>query len=77
MINPIASPDEFLRNLFGYSKPGRNDCGYSGRYDLEDTSRMHGWGPAEGEGACDYPASCPQRNGCNFYRKEGEEIENT
>lgn len=50
------SADEFLRRLFGYSKPDRNDCGYPRRFDFEDTSRMFGWGPEEGEGPCDYPS---------------------
>lgn len=50
------SADDFLRHLFGYSRPRRNDCGCPRRPDFEDTSRMHGWGPEEGEGPCDYPS---------------------
>lgn len=64
------SPDRFLRQLFGYPPPQRNDCGYARRFDYEDTSRMHGWGPEEGEGPCDYPEFCPhlRENGqCPFF----------
>jgi len=61
----------FLRGLFGYSAPTRNDCGYPDRYNHEDTSRMHGWG-IEGEGACDYPDGCEffENGKCPFYDKE-------
>ena len=53
------SPDQFLRLLFGLPPPQRNDCGYEHRFEHEDTSRMLGRGPAEGEGLCDYPSYCP------------------
>lgn len=64
------SADRFLRHLFGYPQPTRNDCGSPVRFELEDTSRMHGWGPEEGEGPCDYPsARCPllREGRCPFY----------
>lgn len=50
--------DAFIRRLLGKPAPTRNDCGYPGRFEFEDTSRMFGWG-VEGEGMCDYPQSCP------------------
>ncbi len=68
------SPSDALRQLFGYSRPARNDCGYPDRYDFEDTSRMHGWGPEEGEGPCDYPNSrCTWlvEGRCPFYTVAG------
>jgi len=49
--------DSILRSITGTDKPTRNDCGYPGRYECEDTSRMFGWG-VEGEGPCDYPDAC-------------------
>ncbi len=52
--NPM---DTFLRNLTGRPVPTRNDCGYPGRFEHEDTSRMHGWAE-EGTGMCDYPSGC-------------------
>ena len=50
--------DSLLRIFESKELPARNDCGFPGRYDFEDTSRMHGWG-VEGEGKCDYPEYCP------------------
>lgn len=74
MLNKIMrgemTPSEALWNLLGRRVPARNDCGFPGRYDLEDTSRMFGWGPEEGEGPCDYPAFCPflrERGACPFF----------
>ena len=61
---------DMLRELFGTSAPSRNDCGFEGRYDLEDTSRMGGWGPAEGEGLCDYPEYCPLKDTCPLLAQE-------
>ncbi|MBX6770899.1 MAG: hypothetical protein IRY83_04185 [Chloroflexi bacterium] len=52
-------PNEFLHRLAGIPLARRNDCGYEARYEYEDTSRMFGWGPEEGEGMCDYPDLCP------------------
>jgi len=65
-------PDSFLRAMFGYDKPTRNDCGYPDRYNHEDTSRMHGWA-IEGEGACDYPMGCIwyEDGVCQFHKHEG------
>lgn len=56
--------DSLLRRLTGRAEPTKNDCGYPGRYECEDTSRMLGWG-VEGEGPCDYPGHC-------FWYREGK-----
>ena len=74
MFNEIRSRpdcDGFLRSLFGYSVPIRNDCGYPDRYNHEDSSRMHGWG-IEGANACDYPDGCEWFEGgqCPFYDRK-------
>jgi transcriptional regulator of met regulon len=54
-----ANPtDAFMRAALGKPLPTRNDCGYQGRFEFEDNSRMGGWA-TEGEGMCDYPDSCP------------------
>jgi len=73
-----ASPwTDILRNLFSVPTPTRNDCGYEGRYDLEDTTRMCGQGPAEGEGPCDYPECCPLKNVCPLLAHEQHTVETT
>jgi hypothetical protein len=56
--SPEHNPcDALLRRLTGAQEPSRNDCGYPGRWECEDTSRMFGWG-VEGAGTCDYPNLC-------------------
>jgi len=62
-----VKPSEFLRHLAGIPAPQKNDCGYHLRYEHEDTSRMFGWGPEEGEGLCDYPEHCPLRGTCPLW----------
>lgn len=66
--------DALLRALFGRPRPARNDCGFAGRFEYEDTSRMFGWGPEEGEGPCDYPEYCPylrEHRECRFFTLAG------
>jgi hypothetical protein len=64
--------DSLMRALAGIPAPARNDCGYPGRFEYEDTSRMFGWG-VEGEGMCDYPAGCPwYREGKCPLNQKGE-----
>lgn len=68
--NAAFTPYEFLCELFGYPVPTTNDCGYAGRYEHEDVSRLHGYGPRPGEGPCDYPGFCPvllKQGSCPFY----------
>jgi len=60
----MTSCSDFLHELAGIPKPARNDCGYIGRYEYEDTSRMFGRGPEEGEGVCDYPECCLNKETC-------------
>ncbi|MEW6572950.1 MAG: hypothetical protein AB1374_04895 [Bacillota bacterium] len=63
--------DAFMRAVTGKPLPTRNDCGYPGRYEHEDNSRMSGWG-VEGKGMCDYPDNCPWfKQGKCPLRKEG------
>ena len=38
--------------------PNERGCSFPGRFDREDTSRSAGFGPAPGEGECDYPVGC-------------------
>ncbi|MEW6771858.1 MAG: hypothetical protein AB1330_10810 [Bacillota bacterium] len=67
-----ANPcDAFMRAVLGKPLPTRNDCGYPGRFEFEDNSRMGGWAP-EGAGLCDYPDGCPWfKQGKCPLRKEG------
>ena len=76
VLSGELTPSEALRTMFGYPQPTRNDCGYPGRYDHEDASRMHGWG-VEGEGPCDYPDGCPwlEDGRCPFYTVERGRLE--
>ncbi len=71
MEQSMTPCSDFLHGLAGIPKPARNDCGYPGRYEYEDTSRMFGWGPEEGGGLCDYPQHCPARQACPLEGKHG------
>ncbi|MEW6171878.1 MAG: hypothetical protein AB1510_02245 [Bacillota bacterium] len=53
--NPVSS---FMRATLGKSMPVRNDCGYPGRFELEDIERMGT--KDEGKGMCDHPHECPK-----------------
>lgn len=37
---------------------GQRGCDWPGRFDHEDNGRHAGFGPAPGEGECDYPQGC-------------------
>jgi hypothetical protein len=71
MEQSMTRCSDFLHELAGVPSPARNDCGYIGRYEYEDTSRMFGWGPEEGEGVCDYPDLCPMWGRCPLEVKGG------
>lgn len=65
-----ANPfDALLRALLNKEAPSRNDCGYPGRFEFEDSARLSGW-KEEGAGLCDYPERCPVYEECPFMRKE-------
>lgn len=67
--------DAFMRALARKQVPKRNDCGYPGRYEHEDTARMFGWG-VEGKGLCDYPKWCPwfREGRCPFGEAEKQRV---
>lgn len=71
--------DKILHEIFSYTKPIYNDCGYPDRYKHEDFCRMHGYG-IEGKDACDYPNGCTwfENDKCPFYNREEmiKEIQN-
>ena len=69
-----ANPyDTAVRKIFHKPIPTRLDCGYLGRFDCEDTGRLHGWGRGVGEGPCDYPEHCPARRAGNCKFSVGGE----
>ena len=73
MVESMNPCSEFLHELMGIPMPLRNDCGYPARYECEDGSRMHGWGPEEGEGMCDYPNLCPIWERCPLEGKNARD----